>query len=91
MALEELAEARRASKDSSSSIHKSHGGAKEEGSSGSLNELPVPNVTTAKDGKFWQNFGAHDGLETKRAMKSRHLVMIGTIVFSVSISTAYSI
>ena len=82
MTSEALPEARRAS--TGSSIGKSHAGFKQEDASGLLNELPAPNVT-AKTGKFWDKLGAHDGLETKRAMKSRHLVMIGELIFSVSV------
>lgn len=84
MASSELAEARRASKDSGSSIRKSRDGDKMEGASDTMNDLPVPNVATSTTKKFWQELGAHDGLETKRGMKSRHLVMIGALIVLVS-------
>jgi hypothetical protein len=44
---------------------------------GHSKDLSKPNASGTKTGKLWTSLGAEEGHDTRRAMQSRHLVMIG--------------
>lgn len=44
---------------------------------GHSKDLSEPNASGTKSSKLWISLGAEEGHDTRRAMQSRHLVMIG--------------